>query len=209
VDASVTTGGTAQDRRLVELDVSAPIWDAFFHVAPLVVIGTREADGSYDLAPKHLAAPMGWSNLFGFVCTPTHATYRNIVREGVYTVSYPRPDQIVVTSLAAAPRLDDDSKPALAALPMVPATTIEGVLLADAGVYLECELERVIDELDDNSLVIGRIVAARIDERARRDPDRDDADVLAAAPLLAYLPPALFAEIVEGNSFPFHRGWRR
>ncbi|QDV86402.1 hypothetical protein TBK1r_54210 [Stieleria magnilauensis] len=29
---------------LVRLDVSVPIWDRFFKVAPLVVIGTREWD---------------------------------------------------------------------------------------------------------------------------------------------------------------------
>lgn len=35
------------------------LWSRVFSVAPLVVVGTREAEGSYDLAPKHLALP--WS----------------------------------------------------------------------------------------------------------------------------------------------------
>ncbi len=66
--------------RLVRLDTDEPIWERFYTVFPLVVVGTREADGSDDLAPKHLAIPMSWKNHFGFVCTPSHHTYQNIQR---------------------------------------------------------------------------------------------------------------------------------
>ena len=38
--------------RLVELDISESIWERFFWVAPLVLVGTRESDGGHDLAPK-------------------------------------------------------------------------------------------------------------------------------------------------------------
>jgi len=48
--------------RLVELDLNDPIWERFFWVAPLVLVGTLEVDGSHDLAPKHMAMPMGWKN---------------------------------------------------------------------------------------------------------------------------------------------------
>ena len=50
--------------RLVEIDTAQPIWDRFFMVAPLVLIGTTEPDGSLDLAPKHMVTPMGWQNYF-------------------------------------------------------------------------------------------------------------------------------------------------
>ena len=65
---------------MIELDTTSSIWEKFFTVFPLVVIGTRESDGSDDLAPKHLAMPMSWSNHFGFVCTPRHNTWQNIER---------------------------------------------------------------------------------------------------------------------------------
>ena len=54
-------------RQLIGLDPHGPIWDRFFTVAPLVVVGTREPDGGHDLAPKHLAMPLSWANHFGFV----------------------------------------------------------------------------------------------------------------------------------------------
>ena len=193
----------------VDLDCTVPIWDRFFLVHQLVVVGTIERDGSPDFAPKHMAGPIAWDNLFGFSCAPHHATYRNLVRTESFTVSYPRPDQIVLVSMAAAPRQPDDSKPALAVLPSVPATVVEGPLLADANLHLECRLERLVDGLAANSLVIGRVVAAHVAPAALRQLDREDEAVLAEAPLLAYLQPNRYAAIDAGASFPFHDGWSR
>ena len=194
---------------LIELDVSQPIWERFFWVAPLVLIGTLEADGSHDLAPKHMALPMGWQNYFGFVCTPRHHTYSNILRDGVFTVSYPRPDQLVQTSLAASPRFSDESKPALAALPVIPAQKVNGVLVNGCSVFLECELDRMVDDLGVNSLIIGRVVAARVAADAQRMDDGDDTALIHASPLLAYLHPGRFTEVGDSLSFPFPAGMRK
>ena len=100
----------------VPLPLSAPIWDAFFTVAPLVLVGTREEDGSHDLAPKHMAMPLGWQNHFGFVCHPSHATQRNAERTGAFTVSFPRPASVVQIALAAEGRQCGE-KPSLDAIP--------------------------------------------------------------------------------------------
>lgn len=197
------------DDALVSLDLQEPVWERAFIVAPLVIVGTREPDGSPDLAPKHMAAPLSWENHFGFVCTPNHGTYQNAVREGAFTVSFPRPEQIVLASLAAAPRCDDRNKPALAALPTFPAKVVEGVLLRGAYLHFECELDRVVDGFGTNSLVAGRIVAAHAAEDSLRESDRDDGDLLAAAPLLAYLHPGRYARVEESLSFPYHAGTRR
>ena len=96
---------------LVTLGEDWPVWDRVFTVNPLVLVGTRERGGGYNLAPKHMAFPIGWENYFGFVCTPRHATYSNARREGVFTVSYPKPTQIVLASLSATRREGDGSKP--------------------------------------------------------------------------------------------------
>ena len=191
------------------LETEQPIWERFFQVAPLVVIGTREADGSDDLAPKHMAGPCGWENYFAFVCSPRHATYRNAERERVFAVSYPRPDQVVVAGLTASPRCEDDSKPTIAALETVRAETIDAPLLAGCQVQLECEVERIVEGLGANCLIIGRIVAARVRRKAMRRFDRDDQQVLSRAPLLAYLHPNRFATIKRSNSFPLPKGFSR
>lgn len=195
--------------QLVSLELERPIWERFFCVAPLVVIGSQEEDGSVDLAPKHMAVPLGWGNFFGFVCTPTHSTYRNIRREECFTVSYLRPDQVVLASLAAAPRCEDGSKSMLEAVPTIPSRLTDGVFLRDSYLLLECELERVVDGFGPNSLVAGKVIAAYAHREALRGDDRDDQDVLDACPLFAYLHPNRFAEVATSQSFPLPAGFRR
>ncbi len=204
---SVTPESPSTDR--VHLDVSHPIWNHFFLVAPLIVVGTREEDGRFDLAAKHMAMPMGWENYFGFVCTPDHGTYHNVRREQCFTISFPRPDQVLATSLTAAPRCGVDSKPSLAALRTFPASTVEGVLLEDAYLYLECRLDRIVDGFGRNSLIVGEIVAAQADRWALRVADRDEQDVIAKVPLLVYLAPGRWAKVDQSFSFPFHAGFKR
>ncbi|MBT8451417.1 MAG: flavin reductase [Deltaproteobacteria bacterium] len=194
---------------MIPLELEHAVWEQVYMVAPLTIVGTREPDGTYDLAPKHLAIPMSWQDHYGFVCTPSHATYANAMRERCFTVSFPRPEQILLTSLAAAPRCDDDQKYALQAIPTVAATKIDGVLLDNAYLHFECELDRVVDDLGENSLIIGRIVAAAVAEDALRDSDRDAQEMIAHSPMLAYLHPGRFAEIVQTNAFPYHVGFKR
>ena len=194
---------------LIELDTSSSIWESFYSVFPLVVIGTREADGSDDLAPKHLAIPMSWKNHFGFVCTPRHNTYQNIQRDRQFTVTYMRPSQTVLASLAATPRCEDGSKPITDSLPTFEAETVNAVFVEDGYLFLECELQQMIDDLGDNSLILGRIVKARVAEDALRSSDQDDEDLIYNAPLLAYLYPGRFSEISNSNQLPFPAGFKR
>jgi flavin reductase (DIM6/NTAB) family NADH-FMN oxidoreductase RutF len=189
--------------KLVPLPTDQPIWERFFNVAPLVLIGSKEDSGRHDLAPKHMAMPLGWNNYFCFVCSPRHATYHNVRRTRQFTVSYPRPTQILQASLAAAPRTADQAKPSLRALPTFAATRVNGVLVQGCYLYLECELHSVTDGFGENSLIIGEIVAAAVQENALRRADLDDNELIYDSPLLAYLSPGRFAEVRESNSFPF------
>ena len=188
---------------IVTLETDVPVWDRFFTVSPLVLIGTREANGTYDLAPKHMAFQLGLENYFGFVCTPEHRTYHNAQREKAFTVSFPRPTQVVLASLAATPRCGDDSKPSLVALPTYPASCVDGVFIRDAYLFLECTLERVVDAFGKCSLIAGKIVAAHASEEVLRGSDTDDSDIINDSPLLAYLDPGRFARIRRTYSFPF------
>jgi flavin reductase (DIM6/NTAB) family NADH-FMN oxidoreductase RutF len=195
---------------LVALDPDAALWARIFVVAPLVVIGTEEADGRTDLAPKHMATPLGWGPYFGFVCTPRHATYRNAKREGAFTVTFVRPAQVVLAALAAAPRADGPgTKTALDTLPTTPASVVHGRFLADGYLFLECELDRVVDGFGENSLIAGRVVAAHARADALRFSDGNDAERIARAPLLSYLHPGRYAEIAETHAFPFPAGFSR
>jgi flavin reductase (DIM6/NTAB) family NADH-FMN oxidoreductase RutF len=196
-------------KNVVTLDIGQPVWDRFFVVHNLVVIGTQQRGGEYDLAPKHMAIPIGWQNYFGFVCTPTHRTYLNIKQEREFTVSYPRPSQVLETSLTAAPRCEDDSKPSLSTLPTFNAKEIDCPFLAEAYLYLECKLHRIVDGFGDAALIVGAIIAAHVAKNAVRGPDRDDADLIFNSPLLAYLSPRRFAHVTESRKFPFPEHFKR
>jgi flavin reductase (DIM6/NTAB) family NADH-FMN oxidoreductase RutF len=194
---------------LVTLATDQPIWDRFFSVAPLVLVGSKEEDGRYNLAPKHLAMPLGWENHYCFVCSPQHTTYHNIRRHGAFTVSYPRPSEVLLASLAAAPRCEDRSKPSLLVLPTFPARQVDGVLVKGCYLFLECLLYSILDGFGPNSLVIGTVVAAAAHEDALRDEERDEGEQIFQSPLLAYLSPGRFAEIRRSTAFPFPRGFAR
>ena len=187
---------------LVALPAGSGLWERVFLVAPLVLVGSREGN-RYDFAPKHMAMPLGREGFYCFVCSPRHATYANVLAHGAFTVSFPRPEQILTLSLAAGGRDEDDLKPSLAALETVPARAVDGQLVAGCLFYLECRLERVADGFGANSLVIGRVVAASAAADALRAAEADDADVIYRTGALAYLAPGRYAVVRESRSFPY------
>jgi flavin reductase (DIM6/NTAB) family NADH-FMN oxidoreductase RutF len=195
--------------KLISLPVDRPIWERVFCVAPLVIVGSKEPTGEYDLAPKHMVMPLGLGNYFCFVCSPRHATYHNIRRHGAFTVSYPRVGEVVYTSLAAAPRSEDQSKPSLLALPTLAASKVDGVLVTGCYLYLECSLHSMVDDFDGYSLIIGKVVAAAAHEDALRKQEIDESDQIFQFPLLAYLHPGRIAEIRQSTAFPLPEGFSR
>ena len=199
---------SADETTLIDLDTKRPIWDRFFLVAPLVLVGTNDEDGAIDLAPKHMVTPMGWQNYFGFVCSPRHGTCANIDRSGEFTVSFPKPSQILYSSLAASPRVDDH-KPVLNAFATVPARTVGGSVIEGAYLYFECRHFKTVDGFGDNCLITGEIVAAYADADYLRTSDEDDQELLQRSPLFAYLTPGRFATIAASNAFPFPADMRK
>jgi len=197
------------DEPLVPLDTGRAIWDRVFTVSPLVIVGSKEAEGRYNLAPKHMAMPLGWDNYYCFVCSPRHTTYHNIRRSAVFTVSFPRPTEVLLASLASAPRCEDLSKPSLLVLPTFPARHVEGVLVKGCYLFLECTLHSVVDGFGPNSMIIGTVVAAAAPEDSLRVAERDESEQIFEFPLLAYLSPGRLAEIRQSTSFPFPKGFAR
>lgn len=194
---------------IVELDAGKPIWDRCFMVAPLVLVGTRDEDGSLDLAPKHMAFPMGWQNYFGFVCSPRHQTHVNIERTGEFTVSYTKPSQVLYASLAASPRYEGGQKTVLQSFPTFPARKVDGEFIEDAYLFLECKHHKTIDGFGENCLITGEVVAAYAHPDYIRSSELDDQELIHAAPLMAYLPPGRFATISASNAFPFPAHMKR
>jgi flavin reductase (DIM6/NTAB) family NADH-FMN oxidoreductase RutF len=194
---------------VVQLDTTVPVWEQFFTVAPLVLVGTRDEDGSLDLAPKHMVTPMGWQNFFGFVCTPRHKTCSNIERTGEFTVSYPKPSEVLTTSLAASPRDAAGGKPVIDYFHTFPATLVDGRFIKDAYLYFECRHHKTVHGFGENCLITGEIIAAYADENYLRSSEADDQEMIHASPLFAYLSPGRFAAIDSSNAFPFPESMKK
>lgn len=201
---------TVLQNNILSLDISTPIWDRVFTISPLVIIGTKEGE-EYDLAPKHMATPLGFGNYFGFVCTPRHTTYGNIVKTKFFTVSFPLPGQVIETSLSASPRSDciTKSEGILKALSLVKGTTIDAPMIAGAYLYLECQLHKIIDGFDDYSLITGTIKAVHVNKDYLRVSDMDERTQLKKNPLLAYIAPGRFARVENTFNFPFPKDFKK
>lgn len=204
---------TPEEPDIISLDPKQPFWERVYMVSPLVVVGSRDDEGAYSLAPTHMATPIGMENYFGFVSTPNLKTYHNVVESGVFTVSYPRPSQVTFASLAASPHVGNPEgpqhKPDLDQLPTLSAKEIDGVFLKDAYLFLECELDRKVDGIGKNSLLIGQVQAVHVDRGALRMSEQDDQELIRDNPLLAYISPDRCTTIEETTAFPLPAGVRK
>lgn len=198
--------GLSED--VVTLEDDSPFERAFAAYS-VVVIGSKDPDGDDNLAPKHMVSPLGWSGYYGFACSPEHATTDNIKRTEEFTVSYPRPDQIVSVSLSAEQRTSDNHKPDLQALSTLKAPDVDARFIDDAYVYLECKLDRIIEDLGENNFIVGKIIGKHVHEDALRRSDRDDADLISENPILAYLHPGRYTNIDYSQAFPFPKDFQK
>ena len=201
------SGEQALRRRSVtgwsRLPVGPELWERLFMVSPLVLVGTKEGDG-WDFAPKHMAMPLGWEGFYCFVCTPRHATYRNIEAHPQFTVSFPRPDQVLESSYAAGGRFGDRCEADAGRRSVVPARVIDG---------------RVLDGLCARARMRARPDHRRVraEQPRRRAGGRSavDAATRCAAPRWTTpiscigsgcsptSPPGRFAVVRDSLSFPF------
>lgn len=198
-----------QNPTLTTLNLKFSVWEQVFTVHPLVIVGTVNPDSTANFAPKHMAFPLGWDNYFGFVCTPDHQTYQNIKQTGEFTVTYPKPDQLVLTSLTASPRHDDGSKPGLEAVDTFEATEIEGNFVKDGYIFLECRLKNFMDGFGENSLILSQIVGAHAWSDVIKNPSHSDNEAIFNNPQLVYISPGRFAVIDETQAFPFPENFKK
>jgi flavin reductase (DIM6/NTAB) family NADH-FMN oxidoreductase RutF len=176
----------------------------------LVVIGSKENEG-YDLSPKHMVTPIGFSNYIGFVCTPRHRTYHNIKKEKMFTISFVKPSQVLLTSLAAIPRCEENNytKEIVKEIPTITTTKKDCIFISDSYLLLECTLYKIIDGFDDYSIITGQIDAAFVHKDHKIFSEVDQQKRIYDNPLLAYIAQGRFASIKETFSFPYPKDFQR
>ncbi len=118
-------------------------------------------------------------------------------------MSFPKPGQVLYSSLAASPRDACGEKPVLDYFTTFPAAKINGEFIDEAYLYFECRHIRTIDGFGPNCLITGEIVAAYAEPGFLRSTEIDDQELVHDSPLLVYLSPGRFATIDRSNAFPF------
>lgn len=194
----------------ISLKTESSLWEHFYTVAPLVVIGTKEEDG-FDLAPKHMVTPVGFGNYFAFVCTPRHATYQNIRREKRFSVSYVKPDQVLLSSIAAIPRcsVEDFPRDVIQHIPTVTSSDGEFIFVDDSYLFFECNLHQIFDGFDDYSIITGTIQNAFVHKDYKIHSDDGQQARIYENPFLVYLAQGRFAEVRETMAFPYPKDFQR
>jgi flavin reductase (DIM6/NTAB) family NADH-FMN oxidoreductase RutF len=194
---------------MISIEPDDTFWNRFFTVHGLFLVGSKESDGSFNLAPKHMGMPLGFSPYFAFIGTPRKTTYQNIAREKVFTLSFPKPDQIIPASLSASPRETDSSKPVIDQLPTTAAKQIDGIFLEHSYLQLECKLHEILGHYGEWEMIVGKIVAAHVDQQFLRKESVDDNDLIHNHPLLAYLHPDRHAKITGSTAVPLPKNFKR
>lgn len=200
-----------ENNHMIDITDDPDIWSRCYSVHSLVVVGSTEEDGNYNFAPKHMAMPLGFGPYFGFMGTPRKMTYRNIKREQAFTVSYPKPEQVVISSLTASRREEDNTLPIIENIPTTEAQKISGKFIANSYFQLECKLHEIMGKFGEWEIVVGEVVAAYVQEGTIREQgdDANPDELLQQNPILAYLHPDRFSVINESNAFPFPKDFKR
>jgi len=202
--------GAANFKDFINLNVKESIWEHFYTVAPLVVVGSKEKNG-FDLAPKHMVTPIGFSDYIGFVCTPRHTTYHNILKTKRFTLSFVKPDQILLSSIAAIPRCSVDSFPMDITdnIPTISTQEGENIFIADSYVLMDCDLHKIIDGFDDYSIITGKIKSAMVHKDYKVVSDEGQQELIYENPLLAYVAQGRFASIKKTMKYPYPKDFQR
>lgn len=154
-------------RRFVELPLDKHAWSPSPLLGQVVLVTTRDAAGSVDVAPKSWVSMVSFTGpVLGFGCNVGHRTYRNVEATGEFVVNVPGSSLAASTwgMLTAADRL--------AELTLAPARTVAAPVVEQCSAYLECRHERTVGLAAGEVFVLGTVTAVAVAEAsvAAADP---------------------------------------
>lgn len=189
----------------VDLKLDGFVGRFFFEPRGLALVSTLSPGGVPNLAPKTQVMPIGRGNYWAFACCARHHTYQNVQAEGEFVINLPGPELIRQAALAAVDVPPGADEIAAAGLTAMPSRALRAPSVAECRVSLECRLHQVPDGFGEESLIVGRVVAAVADEAfASTDPA-----VLERCPLLVYVHPDYYAAVGRAERFRFPKGYKR
>ncbi len=135
---------------------------------PIGWVSTRGGDGTLNLAPFSFfsavsASPMLISLSIGTRKGVAKDSLRNIQEQGMFCVNVVTEGQLEAMNRTAASLPPDQDEFAFADLPVAMADSVEAPFVANCPAVLECRLFKDVDLDGTGTLIIGEVMAVRLD----------------------------------------------
>lgn len=180
------------DSRKVELPLSVEEWRPAPIVGQVVLVTTRNKDGTTNIAPKCWAAMVASTPLhLAFNCNRQHWTAKNVLRDREFVVNVPGVE--LAERVWATGRLPHPRSVESAGFTPIPSRRVRPPRIAECRAHLECSLVRRID-FGEEVWLLGRVVAASADREVARAKDP-----FAVMKSFVYLEPGTYASIGGAN----------
>jgi flavin reductase (DIM6/NTAB) family NADH-FMN oxidoreductase RutF len=156
-------------KRKVPVPVDKRKWHPSPILGQLVLVTTVNKDGTSNVAPKNWISYMAFGpSIIALGCNRKHWTVKNILRTEEYVINIPGSD--IIDKIWEAGYLDHPRPVESLDLTAIPSLKVKPPRIEECGAHLECVLDRHF-EYGDEVIILGKIVAASIDEAAMRAKD--------------------------------------
>jgi flavin reductase (DIM6/NTAB) family NADH-FMN oxidoreductase RutF len=165
----LTAKSTAASRK-IDLPLSISEWRPAPLVGQVVLVTTRNKDGTSNIAPKCWASMVASAPLtLAFNCNRDHWTARNVLRSREFVVNVPGAE--LASRVWAIAGLPHPRPVEAAGFTPLASSKVKPPRVAECRTHLECVLDRHLS-FGMEVLLIGRIVAASADKTVAeaRDP---------------------------------------
>jgi flavin reductase (DIM6/NTAB) family NADH-FMN oxidoreductase RutF len=150
------------ESRKVALPLSIATWRPAPLVGQVVLVTTRNEDGTSNIAPKCWASMVASAPLtLGFNCNLDHWTARNVLRSRQFVVNVPGAE--LASRVWAIAGLAHPRPVEAAGFTSLPATKVQPPRVAECRAHLECVLDRHLI-FGREVFLVGRVVAASADK---------------------------------------------
>lgn len=130
----------------------------------LVLVTTTNRDGTSNVAPKNWISYMAFGpSLIALGCNRKHWTAKNILHTGEFVINVPGAD--LVETVWKAGYLDHPRPVDSLGLTPIPSDKVKPPRIEECRAHLECVLDKHF-EYGDEVILLGRIIAASIDQDA-------------------------------------------
>lgn len=159
-----------KSKRKVEIDPDKRKWDPCPILGQLILVTTMNRDGTSNVAPKNWISYMAFDpSLIALGCNIKHWTAKNILQSAEFVINIPGAD--LVDKVWEAGYLDHPRPVESLGLTPIASLKVRPPRIEECKAHLECVLDKHL-AYGDEVIMLGRIVAASIDQEAleARDP---------------------------------------